>query len=352
MAVEFLDVALSELTTLKVGGTAQRVVRVTTEAELVELVAECHNIGSPLLILGGGSNVVCSDSEFDGTVIVVATTGMQWSEDRVRVSAGEDWEEFIVDALDRGFGEFTPLSGIPGTVGATPIQNIGAYGVEISDLIESVSVLDRETLYQSEMQPDQCAFAYRSSIFKMQPDQYVVLAVTYRLTPTVEIEVKYPQLATVLNVSVGDRVPAAVVRDSVIKLRGSKSMVVDISDADSNSTGSFFINPTVERGVAPVGCPQYRLRSGDPREESHVKLSAAWLIENSGVTKGFTLHPEKSTIRVSRNHSLAIANLDSGSAEEVLELASHMRQKVFQHFGIELEVEPILVNCALSDLLR
>ena len=129
MAIEFLDAELSELTTIKVGGAAQRTVRVTTEPELIELVAECRQLGSPVFILGGGSNVVCSDSGFDGTVIVVATTGMQWEHDRVRVSAGEDWEEFIIEALDRGFGEFTPLSGTPVTVGPTPIQNIGASGV-------------------------------------------------------------------------------------------------------------------------------------------------------------------------------------------------------------------------------
>ena len=352
MAIEFLETQLSELTTIKLGGTADRIIRVSTESELVELVAECRQIGSPVFILGGGSNVVCSDSGFRGTVIVVASTGIQWSEDRVRVSAGEDWEEFIVHALARGFGAFTPLSGIPGTVGATPIQNIGAYGVEIADLIESVSVLDRETLYQSDMQPEQCEFGYRTSIFKKQPDRYVVLAVTYRLTPTVEIEVKYPQLASVLNVAVGEKVPAIQVRDSVLKLRGSKSMVIDTSDADSNSTGSFFINPTVESGSAPPHCPVYPLKEGDPRKESHVKLSAAWLIENAGITKGFSLHPDTSRIRVSRNHSLAIANPDSGSAQEVVELASHMRQKVFDQFGIELEVEPVLVNCALSDLAR
>ncbi len=266
MAIEFLDAELSELTTIKVGGAAQRTVRVTTEPELIELVAECRQLGSPVFILGGGSNVVCSDSGFDGTVIVVATTGMQWEHDRVRVSAGEDWEEFIIEALDRGFGEFTPLSGIPGTVGATPIQNIGAYGVEIADFIESVSVLDRETLYQSELRPEQCGFGYRTSIFKKDPNKYVVLAVTYRLAPSLDVEVKYPQLSSMLGVGVGEHVSATQIRESVLTLRGSKSMVVDTSDADSNSTGSFFINPTVVRDMAPSGCPTYSLRIGDPRD--------------------------------------------------------------------------------------
>lgn len=352
MAVEFPDSPLSELTTIKVGGRADRVIRVTTEAELVELVAECRQLGSPLFVMGGGSNIVCSDSGFNGTVIVVATEGIDWSDDRVRVSAGEDWEGFIVQALDRGYGAFTPLSGIPGTVGATPIQNIGAYGVEISDFIVSVSVLDRETLYQSELNPSQCEFGYRTSIFKDHPDKYVVLAVTYRLDARMNIEVTYPQLASALGVNLGEMVPAKRVRESVLTLRGDKSMVVDTSDADSNSTGSFFINPTVEKNLVPDGCPSYSLKSTDPRVSTHVKLSAAWLIEKSGITKGFSLHPEKSIIRVSRNHSLAIANPDAGSATEVLELATHMRQRVFDRFQIELEVEPILFNCSLGELVR
>lgn len=352
MAVDFLDASLSDLTTIKVGGGAERIIRVTTEDELTELVAEAKQLDRPLFVIGGGSNVVFSDSDFPGWVIVVATTGIQWSENTVRVSAGEDWETFVITALQHGYGDFAPLSGIPGTVGATPIQNIGAYGVEIADLIDTVSVIDRQSMTRHDMSVAECKFGYRTSVFKSEPERYVVLSVTYRLNRNSEIQVSYPQLAQVLGVEVGARVDAQTVRDSVLALRGTKSMVVDHTDADSNSTGSFFINPTVIRESVPEGCPSYPLKVSDPRSETHVKLSAAWLIENAGIEKGFSLNPENSRIRVSRNHSLAIANPDSGTATEVLELASHMRQRVYDKFGIELEAEPVLVNCRLDELAR
>lgn len=352
MAVEYLDSSLSELTTIKVGGQAERIIRVSSDKELIDIVTEAHRLNRPLFVLGGGSNVVFSDTDFPGWVIVVATEGIDWSETTVRVSAGENWESFVISAIERGSGEFAPLSGIPGTVGATPIQNIGAYGVEIADLIESVSVFDRESLTQREMTVPECQFGYRTSIFKSTPDRFVVLSVTYRLSNLTEIEINYPQLATALGVELGARVSAGAVRDSVLTLRGTKSMVVDQTDADSNSTGSFFINPTIPNDRAPKGCPSYSLRDSDPRVNTHVKLSAAWLIENSGIAKGFSLHADNSKIRVSRNHSLAIANPEAGSSAEVVELASYMRQRVFDEFGIELEAEPVLVSCELAELVR
>lgn len=349
MAIEFLDQTLAELTTIKVGGRAERIIRVTSEEELVQLISEADQLDRPLFILGGGSNVVFSDSDIPGWVIVVATEGIDWSEKYVRVSAGENWENLVISALERGYGEFVPLSGIPGSVGATPIQNIGAYGVEIADLISSVTVIDRESMSQREMSVAECNFGYRTSIFKSTPGRFVVLAVTYVLRPNISIEVSYPQLAQVLGVNVGTNVDAHTVRESVLALRGTKSMVVDQSDADSNSTGSFFINPTIPRDLVPDGCPAYPLKEGDPRAATHVKLSAAWLIEKSGIDKGFALDPENSRIRVSRNHSLAIANSDAGTSAEVVALASHMRQSVYNKFGIELEAEPVLVNCQLAD---
>ena len=352
MAIEPLATDLSELTTIKVGGSGERIIRVSTEAELIELIAEAQNIGTPVVIVGGGSNVVFSDSDFPGWVIVVATTGIDWRESSVRVSAGEDWDKFVLNALDRGYGAFAPLSGIPGSVGATPIQNIGAYGIEIADHIESITVLERESMTQLDLDPSDCDFGYRTSIFKKQPDKYLVLAVTFTLEPAIEITAEYQQLAVALGVEVGARVPAAEVRESVLRLRGMKSMVIDQSDADSNSTGSFFINPTVPSDSIPAGCPSYSLKIGDPRAGTHAKLSAAWLIEKAGITKGFALPGAGSNIRVSRNHSLAIANPDSGNAADIIALASHMRQAVFDKFGIELDVEPVLVNCKLEDLVR
>jgi UDP-N-acetylmuramate dehydrogenase len=352
MAAEILESDLRELTTIKVGGSGERIIRVTTESELVSLIAQAQQSNTPVIVVGGGSNIVFSDSDFPGWVIVVATTGMQWRESNVRVSAGEDWDQFVVSALERGYGAFAPLAGIPGTVGATPIQNIGAYGIEIADLIESITVLDRESVTEVELLPHDCDFGYRTSVFKKNPDRYLVLAVTYSLQPATEITVQYQQLAGALGVEIGSRVPAAEVRESVLRLRGMKSMVVDQADADSNSTGSFFINPTVLRELAPTGCPSYALKSGDPRVETHVKLSAAWLIENAGIIKGFALPGAQSNVRVSRNHSLAIANPDSGNAADVIALASYMRQAVFNAFGIELDVEPVLVNCELEELIR
>ena len=352
MAIEFLDSELSELTTIKVGGRGERIIRVTTEAELISSIAEAKQSNIPVILVGGGSNIVFSDNGFPGWVMVVATTGIQWGESNVRVSAGENWDQFVNSALDRGYGAFAPLAGIPGSVGATPIQNIGAYGIEIADLIESISVLDRDSMTLSEMHPSDCDFGYRTSIFKHNPERYLVLAVTYILEPATEITVQYQQLAAALGVDIGARVPAAQVRDTVLRLRGMKSMVVDQADADSNSTGSFFINPTVLRDSTPAECPSYSLKPGHPQAGTHVKLSAAWLIENSGITKGFALPGAQSNIRVSRNHSLAIANPDSGKSADVLALASYMRQAVFNAFGIELVVEPILVNCELDELVR
>ena len=352
MAVEILESDLRELTTIKVGGRSERIIRVTTEAELIDLISEAQQAAAQVIIVGGGSNIVFSDSDFPGWVIVVAIPGIEWRESSVRVSAGEDWDQFVVAALDRGHGAFAPLSGIPGSVGATPIQNIGAYGIEIADLIESISVLDRDSLKHIEMKPSDCHFGYRTSIFKQDPAKYLVLAVTYTLQPETDITVEYQQLAVALGVEIGTRVPAMEVRDSVLRLRGMKSMVVDQADADSNSTGSFFINPTVPRETAPTGCPSYSLKSGDSRSATHVKLSAAWLIENAGITKGFALPGTQSNVRVSRNHSLAIANPDSGNAADVIALASYMRQSVFDAFGIELEVEPVLISCKLADLVR
>lgn len=352
MAIEFLDIPLSQLTTLKVGGTADRIVRVSSEDEAIELIAECDQTGSEVLVLGGGSNVVCADEHFTGTVVVMDIRGIDWKSDVARVSAGEDWEEFVVSALERGHGAFTPLSGIPGSVGATPIQNIGAYGVEIADLIFSVRVLDRKHLNVVDLVPDQCDFGYRTSLFKKQPGRYVVLSVTYLLDGAMDVFVGYEQLASVMKVDVGEKVDAHAVRESVLALRGLKSMVVNQEDADSNSTGSFFINPAVTRETAPEGCPQYALKDSDPRALTHVKLSAAWLIENSGISKGFTFPDSDGVIRVSRNHSLAIANTDGGKTQSVIALASHMRQQVFDHFAIELEVEPVLVNCEMVALTR
>jgi UDP-N-acetylmuramate dehydrogenase len=235
-------------------------------------------------------------------------------------------------------------------MGATPIQNIGAYGVELAEFIDHVDVLDRKSGTRRSLSATECEFEYRDSAFKKNPDRYVVLAVKLKLNKTLEIPIKYLQLANVMNQDVGTTANAVAVREQVLQLRATKSMVLDSLDAESNSTGSFFINPIVKHSDIPQSCPSYPLSARDPRVETHVKVSAAWLIENAGITKGFHLGDEDSSIRVSRNHSLAITNTGQGTSEEVIKLASHIRQQVFDAYGIELIVEPVLINCELDQL--
>ena len=350
MTIERLEGNLREHTSLRVGGGAKQLVRVSTDQELVDLVHDLDQRGEPLLILGGGSNVVCADSDFPGTVIIVSTQGIDWLGDHVVVTAGEDWDAFVNHALEQGYGELTPLAGIPGSMGATPVQNIGAYGVELADFIDHVEVWDREAGVRRTMSVIECEFEYRDSTFKKNPNQYVVLAVKLRLNKSLEVPIKYLQLANVMNQDVGTSANAVEVRDQVLQLRATKSMVLSNADIESNSTGSFFINPIVEHSDIPQSCPSYLLPASDPRVETHMKVSAAWLIENAGITKGFHLGNEDSSIRVSRNHSLAITNTGQGTSEEVIKLASHIRQQVFDAYGIELIVEPVLINCELDQL--
>jgi UDP-N-acetylmuramate dehydrogenase len=350
MTVEQLGENLREHTSLHVGGGAKQLMRVSTDQELIDLVSDLDQRGEPLLILGGGSNVVCADSQFPGTVIIISTQGVDWIGDFVVVAAGESWDEFVSNALEQGFGELAPLSGIPGSMGATPIQNIGAYGVELAEFIDHVDVLDRKSGTRRSLSATECEFEYRDSAFKKNPDRYVVLAVKLKLNKTLEIPIKYLQLANVMNQDVGTTANAVAVREQVLQLRATKSMVLDSLDAESNSTGSFFINPIVKHSDIPQSCPSYPLSARDPRVETHVKVSAAWLIENAGITKGFHLGNEDSSIRVSRNHSLAITNTGRGTAAEVIKLASHIRQQVFDAYGIELIVEPVLINCELNQL--
>jgi UDP-N-acetylmuramate dehydrogenase len=350
VAIEQLSGNLRDYTTLHVGGGAKQILRVSTDQELIDLVRDFDQAGEPLLILGGGSNVVCSDVDFPGAVILVSTYGVDWADNCVTVAAGENWDEFVSTSLQRGFGELAPLAGIPGSMGATPIQNIGAYGVELAEFIKHVDVWDREIGTRRIASANECEFEYRESTFKRNPNRYVVLAVTFNLRKTLEIPIKYLQLANVMNQDVGSTAPASAIRDQVLKLRSMKSMLLDSIDIESNSTGSFFVNPTVDLVGIPQGCPSYLLRASDPRVKTHMKLSAAWLIENAGITKGFGLPNGDSDIRVSRNHTLAITNTNRGATREVVELASYIRQQVFDAYGIQLLVEPVLINCELNQL--
>ena len=338
------DTTLAELTTLRIGGPARRLLTAETEADLIEAVRGCDETGEPLLLLGGGSNLLVSDDGFDGTVVRVATRGVRVESDAcsgamVRVAAGEDWDELVVRALAEGWSGLESMSGVPGLTGSTPIQNVGAYGHEVAETIASVRVWDRVDAAVRTIAAADCGFAYRSSRFKAEPGRYVVLDVTFQL-PLGELSapVGYAELARTLGVDTGSRAPAGEVRDAVLTLRRRKGMVLDPADHDTWSAGSFFTNPILDSAeLLPAEAPRW------PVDEGGVKTSAAWLIENAGVRKGFAI----GRAAVSGKHTLALTNRGGATAKEVLELAAYVRDRVRDAFGVTLVNEPVLVGCSL-----
>jgi UDP-N-acetylmuramate dehydrogenase len=328
--------ALADLTTLHVGGPARRLLRPATEAELIEAVADCDRRGEPVLVLGGGSNVVVSDAGFEGTVVhtgglrgIVTEDVMACSGAFFGVAAGEPWDG--VEAL----------SGIPGSTGATPIQNVGAYGQEVSATIARVRTWDRELGRVHTLSAVDCRFGYRSSVFKRHPERWVVLGVSFqlRLGPLSE-PVRYAELAARLGIAVGERAPLAEVREAVLALRRGKGMVLDADDHDTWSAGSFFTNPMLtaaQAALLPADAPRH------PAGES-VKTSAAWLIEHAGFGKGYGDGPA----RLSSRHTLAITNRGGAAAADVLALAREVRDGVERRFGVRLVPEPVLIGCRLE----
>jgi UDP-N-acetylmuramate dehydrogenase len=302
--------------------------------------------GEPVLVLGGGSNLLVGDAGFDGTVVLVATRGVDQdvascSGAVVTVAAGEPWDPFVALTVANGWSGLEALSGIPGSIGASPIQNVGAYGAEVGQLITTVRTLDRSTGQVRTLFAVECGFGYRTSVFKQTPGRYVVLDVTFQLKlGSLSAPVRYAELARVLGVEVGARAPAAEVREAVLSLRRSKGMVLDDADPDTWSAGSFFTNPVLDAAGAaalPDGAPRY------PQPDGRVKTSAAWLIEHAGFGRGWGDGPA----RVSTKHTLALTNRGSAQAADVLALARQVRSGVEQRFGIVLEPEPVLVGCAL-----
>jgi UDP-N-acetylmuramate dehydrogenase len=342
---ELTDVRLSSYTTLRVGGPARRLVTVATEAELIDCVRDLDAAGEPVLIIGGGSNLVVGDGGFDGTVVRIATTGISadvsaCSGSIATVAAGEDWDDFVAYAVGQEWSGLETLSGIPGLIGATPIQNVGAYGSDVSETIETVRTWDRQTGRRATFAPADCGFGYRSSRFKTDPGRYVVLSVTFQLRlASLSAPIRYAELARHLGVAVGDRVDTARVRAAVLELRARKGMVLDESDHDTWSAGSFFTNPVLEPEQAaalPESAPRFPADGG-------VKLSAAWLIEQSGFGRGFGPGPAT----LSTKHALALTNRGSARADDVLFLARQVRDGVRATFGIDLVPEPVLVGCEL-----
>jgi UDP-N-acetylmuramate dehydrogenase len=346
---------LSDLTTLRLGGPARRIVEARDERAVVDAVAEADANSEPLLVLAGGSNVVVADEGFPGTVVRMLTTGI---EDRgggvLHVQAGEPWDPFVERCVHAELAGIECLSGIPGSVGATPIQNVGAYGQEVSETITAVRVYDRRAQRVQELAPEDCGFSYRSSAFKRTPGRWVVLAVTYALDRQPESRpVRYGELARELGVELGQTAPLQQVREAVLRLRRRKGMVVDPDDPDSVSAGSFFTNPILAADEFARLAERVRQRLGAevrppafPEPDGRVKTSAAWLVERAGFARG---HGSPGPIALSSKHTLALTNRGGGTATELLALAREIAAGVRDEFGVELVPEPVLVGHAWAE---
>jgi UDP-N-acetylmuramate dehydrogenase len=361
-------VRLSELTTLRVGGPARRVLSPAHSQDLVRAATEVWAAGEPWLAVGGGSNLVVADDGFDGTVLRVLTRGIEGvpardGRVRLRVQAGESWDGLVAHTVRDGLSGIEALSGIPGSVGAAPVQNIGAYGQEISDSLVAVDLLDAESGLIEHIEAADLALGYRTSVMKYER-RGIVLAVELELEARREsVPVAYSQLANTLGVELGATAPLNMVRDAVLTLRRSKGMVLDPTDPDSVSAGSFFTNPIVSAAFAselPERAPRFPLvpEAADvavplgsdpaPPAEAHdhrVKLSAAWLIENAGIARGFRLPGSRAA--VSSRHTLALVNTGGASADEVLQLARYVQTRVMAEFGVLLAPEPLIVGAVL-----
>lgn len=345
---------LSELTTLRVGGSAREMLAPSTTPELVAAALDVWESSEPWLALGGGSNLVVADEGFDGTVIRVLTRGIEQvdSDDPqgatrlLRVLAGEPWDSVVAHAVENGLSGIEALSGIPGSAGAAPVQNIGAYGQELSEVLESIDFLDEESGERVRLTAAELALGYRTSSLK-QGRRGIVLSLDLRLsTSESSAPIAYDQLASALGVAPGDRASLADVRQAVIRLRASKGMVLDAKDPDSVSAGSFFTNPIVAENFArslPREAPRWIL--DDEAPESPVKLSAAWLIEHAGVAKGFSL--PGSGAAVSSKHTLALTNRGAATANDIAELARYIHLRVLNQFGVALQPEPQLLGVSL-----
>lgn len=396
-------VRLATLTTIQVGGPARRVVVARTTDEVVAVARAAWDEDEPLFVLGGGSNVVFGDAGFDGTVLVVATRGIelvpgpvpvvnatgpvseadrlrslerslrpvrQRQPVRIRVQAGESWDALCAEAAKQGWSGIEALSGVPGSCGAAPIQNIGAYGQELAATLSAVEFLDRGTGAIRRLPASALRLGYRTSVFK-QGLHGVVLAIELVLHgadrdagPVLSSPIAYAQLADALGVPLGSRVPIAALRDTVLHLRRSKGMVVDAGDPESVSVGSFFTNPIVTERFAstlPRDAPRWPTSADEPdiivplgasipprpkpNGEPQVKLSAAWLIQHAGVQRGFRL--PGSGAHISSKHTLAIVNGGGANAEQVAELARYVRSLVQIEFGVMLQPEPSMVGVSL-----
>ncbi|HEV7869887.1 MAG TPA: UDP-N-acetylmuramate dehydrogenase [Modestobacter sp.] len=335
---------LADLTTLAVGGPIDRLVEVTTREDLVAAVREADDAGRPLLVLGGGSNVVAPDSGWPGDVVLVRTRGVARRDAgdsvELEVEAGEPWDDLVAVTVAQGLAGMEALSGIPGATGATPVQNVGAYGQEVAALITTVRVYDRAAGVERVFEPAELGFSYRDSRLKQQPGAYVVLAVTFALRPSTQSgAISYAELAKKLGVELGDTAPLADVRAAVLGLRRGKGMVWDPADPDSRSAGSFFTNPVVPVATAVPECPSWPAGIGADGA-AQVKLSAAWLVQHAGYGRGTRV----GKVGTSSRHSLALTTEPGATAAELMAFAQQVIAAVRQKYGVTLVPEPTAVR--------
>ncbi len=335
------DVPLAPLTTLRIGPVARRLITCSSTEQIVEVLRTSDDV----LVLAGGSNVVLADDLTDLTVVLLANTEITVADNIVRAEAGAAWDDVVVTSLAHGLGGLECLSGIPGSAGATPVQNVGAYGAEVADTIRRVRLLDRRSGEDRWVTPDSLQFGYRTSILK-HSQAAVVLEVEFALDiDGRSAPMRYGELAAALDAEPGSRTDPIVVRDAVLSLRRSKGMVLDEDDHDTWSVGSFFTNPVVSPGEfdrlrrqidGPV--PNYPAPDG-------VKLAAGWLVERAGFSKGYP--GDGARARLSTKHALAVTNRGGATTADVISLARAVRDGVRTAFGIELTPEPILIGAAL-----
>ena len=371
-------VPLAPLTTLGLGGRARYFLEAPDGATLAAALGWARDEGLPAVLLAGGSNVVVADAGVDGLVVRMAQRGVR--RDRAReaaetggdraaaesgsggaavelwtVAAGEPWDPLVERAVAAGLAGIECLSGIPGTAGATPIQNVGAYGQEVSEVVESVRVLDRASLEERELAPAECAFGYRDSRFRREPERHAVLAVTFRLAPGGAAATRYPELERAVAAT-GEPPTLAAVRRTVLALRRAKSMVIEPGDDNRRSVGSFFVNPVLPAAEAEavvaraLAAGAARDPSEVPRfaaEEGRVKLSAGWLIERAGFPKG----TRRGAVGISSRHALALVHHGGGTTADLLALAREVRRAVRDRFGVTLRPEPVFLGFGEADPL-
>lgn len=337
---------LSNHTTFRVGGPANNFVRASNESEIIAAIEAAGD--QPILILGSGSNVLVSDTGFPGTVIQISSTsGNKMTAEidacsgaTLNIGAGENWDDFVKTTINRGWAGLETLSGIPGTVGAAPIQNIGAYGHEVSEFVMRVRTYDRQAKALKTFTNQECEFSYRDSVFKKNPGRYVVIEVQFNLRRgEMSSPITYAELAAELGIAVGEKADVVKTREAVLKIRGRKGMLLDSTDKDTFSAGSFFTNPIVPENLIPEGAPKY------PQADGTFKTSAAWLIEQSGICKGQSLNGAA----ISGKHVLAITNADNAKASDIAALAMQVKDAVKLKFGIELVPEVNLVGLTLGN---